>query len=463
MPVFSNAGRAPARGSFAPRIHFAATVLLAAVLAACGSGSDPATEDNPLAADAQRALDARAIAIRDSSDFAVAKGLAKSQYQIAHGLPISDEAAARLDAAIDELAFSAIQKAVNDDALRPQVYWVNNAAPKTWFGLQVPGGRYSYDNPDNIYRTIPIDGGERYVLRGHRHAHGPADVTFSLISNPNSQNTIDYINGPDLAIDADGDYTITIDADPANGCVNHIQSDASARQLFVRNNLGDWSRDTPDTLTVERLGPAPGAAAPSDDDIRATATQNLLESGFFYGIGALGIKTMVNPVNTLPSPQQSSTLGTLVTQASSFGHFSLDDDEALVITLQDGGAGYFVVPVTDPWLVTADPVGHQSSLNNRQAVADLDGRYTFVVSIADPGVQNWLDPVGLHEGTIMVRWQNLPAEAPARGGPAVEARVVKLADLDSVLPAGTRRVSAAERTRQLQARRNGYERRIAVP
>jgi hypothetical protein len=324
----------------------------------------------------------------------------------------------------------------------------------------VPGSRYSYDNPDNIYRTIPIDGASRYVIRGQRRGSGPTDVTFSLISNPNSQQTVAILAGKDLVVNADGSYTITVDNQPANGRVNHIQSNVSAKQLFVRNNLGNWNSEAPDALRVERLGPAPARGPKGDWTVSSEAWLNLQESIVDYGVGALGIKTYSNPLNTLANPTSSSTLGTLVTQASSFGHFKLADDEVLVATLTTGGAGYFVFPVTDPWSVTVDPIRHQSSLNNRQATANADGSYTLVVSRQDPGVANWVDTVGLHEGSIMVRWQNLPANRPANGGPTITAQVAKLANLASVLPAGTRYVTAAER-QLLAARLAGYQQRVS--
>jgi len=414
---------------------------------------------SPLATDEQRTLDARAVALNQADGFPVLKAEAKAAYKLAHGLPVSKEAEARLDNAINELAFSAIQKAVNNDPLYPKVYWAD-APPRSWPGVNVPGGRYSFDNPDNIYRTIPIDGGSRYVIRGQRRGSGPADVTFSLISNPNSQQTVAILAGKDLVVNPDGSYVITVDNQPANGRVNHIQSNASAKQLFVRNNLGNWNVEAPDALRVERLGPAPTRDPKGDFTVSSEAWLNLQESIVDYGVGALGVKTYSNAVNTLANPTSSSTLGTLVTQASSFGHFKLAGDEVLVATLTTGGAGYFVFPVTDPWSVTVDPIRHQSSLNNRQAVANPDGSYTFVVSRQDPGVANWVDTVGLHEGTIMVRWQNLPANRPANGGPTISAQVVKLANLTSYLPASTRYVSPAERQQQLAARTAGYQQRV---
>lgn len=170
-------------------------------------------------------------------------------------------------------------------------------------------------------------------------------------------------------------------------------------------------------------------SALTEAEIILAASWNLQESIVDYGVGALGIKTSINEVNTLSAPSQSSTLGTLTTQASSFGHFDLSDGEALVATVTQGDADYFVFPLTNPWIITTDPAS-QVSLNNKQAVANENGTYTFVISVEDPGVYNWLNTTGLHEGTIMVRWQGLPttssSSTSSTTSPAVDIQVVPL-------------------------------------
>lgn len=415
---------------------------------------------NPLATSDQRDLDALAIQINEDNSFAILKAEAKAAYQTAHGLPISDEASSSLDAAIDELAFSSIQKAVNTDVYYPKVYWVD-AGPRTWFDLDVPGGRYSYDNPDCIYRTIPIDYSLSYVVKGYRHSPGPADVTFSLISDPNSQNTVASLSGSDLVLDNDGSYTITINSSSVD-TPNHIQSTLLAKQLFVRNNLGDWTTEKPDNISVQLASDASGHAPISNATILATAKWNLQESIIDYGVGALGIKTMINKVNTLSSPSQSSTLGTLTSQASSFGHYSLDDEEALVATLNPGLADYWVFPATNPWIITTDPGNSQVSLNSVQSAVNSNGTYTFVVSLQDPGVYNWINTTGLHEGTLMVRWQGLPTSSSSSStdSPAITTQVVTLSELSSILPNGTRFVTSEERAEQLSERAKGYAQRL---
>ncbi|KAB8276390.1 hypothetical protein BDV30DRAFT_235841 [Aspergillus minisclerotigenes] len=412
------------------------TVAVAVTSTAWGvRAASEATTGNPLATSDQQELDALAIQIYQDYPFTVLKAEAKVAYQTAHGLPISDEAASSLNASIEELVFSAVQKAVNNDPYHPKVYWVDSG-PRSWFGLDVPGGRYSYDNPDCIYRTIPINNDVDYVVTGYRHSPGPTDVSFSLISDPNSQNTVAYLAGSDLIVDSDGSYTITINSSAADGQTNHIQSTSSAVQLLIRNNLGDWNTETPDNITVQA------------------------ESIVDYGVGALGLKTTINAVNTLSAPSQSSSLGTLTSQASSFGHFNLTAEEALVATLTPGPADYFVFPVTNPWMITVDPGSSLVSLNSKQAVANTNGTYTFVVSLDDPGVYNWVNTTGLHEGTIMARWQGLNTSSSSADSLAIDVQVVAVSDLASVLPEETRYVTAEERAAQLDQRATAYSRRL---
>jgi len=45
------------------------------------------------------------------------------------------------------------------------------------------------------------------------------------------------------------------------------------------------------------------------------------------------------------------------------GHFKLADEEALVINLRTGGAGYFIVPITNWWGTTNDVQKRTASMN----------------------------------------------------------------------------------------------------
>ena len=103
-----------------------------------------------------------------------------------------------------------------------------------------------------------------------------------------------------------------------------------------------------------------------------------------------------------------------------------------------------------------------TGLNSAQMAADADGRFTYVVAHRDPGVHNWLDTTGLNELLAVHRWQSLPHDMDVSSQPALTCRTIRFDQLDKVLPAGVRRVSAAERQAQVARRTAGFERRFTA-
>jgi hypothetical protein len=161
--------------------------------------------------------------------------------------------------------------------------------------------------------------------------------------------------------------------------------------------------------------------------------------------------------NVFTNPTRNAEF--LATQMQSAGYFQLDDDQALVLTIDPGGAGYFVVPVTNDWTITDNYWDQQTSLNNSpmQSVANDDGTYTIVVSPTDPGVWNWVSTGGLNQGTISIRFQDLDPNS----SPTVSSRVVSLDQLPSVLPPNTVYATTEDRLQQIALRKSGFNNRFA--
>jgi len=432
-------------------------ILISTLFSGFSFAEKIAVKNNPLATEEQRNLDQLAVHIYQTYPFTALREKAKEVYTKAYKNPLTKEAENLLDSAIDELVFSSIQKAANDDPYHPKISWVETGS-RDWFGLHVPGGRYAYDNPDNIYRTIPIDDNLRYVIHGIRHSE-LAEASFTLIKDINSLKTITVLTDEELILNSDGTYDITIDNQPANGRINHIQSTSNTKQLIIRNNLGDWQKEIPDSLTVELLNNTAGHPPMTDALIAARTAEILRICIFYYGFGALGVITKEHPANTFSKVRTSATLGGLVTQMASYGHFKLDDTEALVVTIDPASAKYFVIPRTGPWMITLNPGHCQTSLNSTQSFAGSDGKYRFVISRRDPNIYNWISTCDLHEGTIMVRWQVLPDTLIS--SPSIQAKVVPLANLAAVLPSDTRWITPLERQQLLDARLIGYQSRSA--
>jgi hypothetical protein len=258
----------------------------------------------------------------------------------------------------------------------------------------------------------------------------------------------------------DGSFTVTVSPGQAGDAANHIRSTPAAEVLLVRDTLGNWQKQTPTSLAVQRVAgpPAPPGRTPSQLAAGTAALITSFGETFFPYALQLAARYPVNALSPVQLP--GSQPGTLPTQAQSFGHFNLGDQRALVITVNPGGAAYFTVPVTDDWLITPDYRDHTSSLNNAQAIANCDGTYTFVLSVPDPGVYNWIDPAGLHQGTLYLRWQNLPYPL-LPPGPSASATLVPFPRLADFLPSGTPRTTPRQRERPLQTRKTGYDRRFA--
>jgi len=358
--------------------------------------------------------------------------------------------------ALRELAFLVALETVNSDPRRPRVVQIS-MSPHAWFGAHVPGGRWGIDNPDTQYFLVPLEASSAYVLTGKRHGHGPVDSNFSF-GSLDGWSTLNNIGHKQLRVAADGSYVITLDTTLAQGRPNHIQLSKAGDCLLIRNTLAEWGKDTIDGLSIKRIsGPEPAAMATDD------ALENIVVTRLRAVLGRV-IKTLQAPVfqlpvNVLPQPgKPGDKAGFLVTQRNALGHFRLGPDEAMVVTVQTGGAAYSTVPVTNVWGVTPDYWRHQSSLNNRQAIPNPDGTITVVVSGWDPSVANWVDTSGLEEGILMLRWQVLPDQKSSE--PAVQSIVVKRKDLAAALPPAMVTYSPAQRRAQLERRRAGFARRF---
>jgi hypothetical protein len=369
--------------------------------------------------------------------------------------------------AAEATAMAEAAAVVDQDPDRPSAHWAVTA-PHRWGEVDVPLSGAMIDNPDNIYRTIPIDGAARYEIRGRVVAPGPSQETFVLHTTRsgsskhqkvlNQEEEAGSVSLDKLPLQPDGSFVITLDSSPANGRPNHIQTQPEAHDgyVLVRDTLADWSRDNPVKLEVRRLSGPPIRPAMTEAQLADRAAELTSTTGPYWLAWARQVM-LSRPVNTFTHQVARATGWGFI----KCGHYLLSDDQALVVQLDRRQADYLGFQLSDVWGQGQAPeyIERTGSLNASQAVPNADGTYTYVISVADPGVHNWLDPGGLHAGTFCARWQKLPAGVS--GADAVlSMRVVSLQDLKRVLPADTKWVSPQERTAQLEARVASFARRL---
>ena len=400
----------------------------------------------------------------------------------------------RLNNAVDEYALASAfsQQILNpmDPAVVTQV-----APPHDWYGLSVGGSRLLYDNPDTIYRFIPVNKTSEYVLTGRLYEGIPADTTFSVLEGTSGV-TSTILTLDDLDVSPDGSFVITVSGAAATpGQRNHLQLTSSSTLIAARNTLGDWAVEEPMELEVQRVSGPPNSlfaqlggfvllgslvndnpllaslaslipplAIAEAPIVRGSLTALLMivrganQEAKYMALATTDPEGQLRPPNVMTPPASNAEF--LANQLQSNGYFQLDDDEALILTIDPASAGFFTVPVYDDWTITGDYWNEQTSLNNYQSVRNLDGTtYTMVVSPTDPLVRNWVSTGGLNQGIISMRFQNLDPEAPDT--PTVVSQVVKIAELADYLPAGTVLVTPEQRAAQLAVRKAGFNKRWA--
>jgi hypothetical protein len=411
---------------------------------------------------------------------------------------------AQLSRSVDEYAMGAAFQQQLLDPMTPRAV-MQVAPPHTWYGQSVGGSRILYDNPDTIYRFMAVNKTSTYVIRGHfdgwdpEHPEDnpklPADTTFSLLTGL-SGNTAQVVTQKDLVVDDNGDFTIYVSGGPKpDEYDNYIQLTSDSTLIAARDTLSDWNTQQPMTLSIERIDGPPDSLfsqlgvfaipligpAVSDSPIltqlvsiipplpnpppllRGAVTSVIMLIGLQMERDYIRVAT-VDPAtgerrqpNVVPQPATNASF--LSTQLQSAGYFELADDESLVVTIDPGDSGYFVVPVTNDWTITDNYWDQQTSLNNAQAYKNSDGTYTVVISPTDADAKNWVSTGGLNQGTFSIRFQDLGTTAPK----IVSYEVVNNDQLSSVLPADAF-IPADEpnyRQDQITARQDGFNRRFA--
>ena len=499
-PSASVSGSSERPNTRTPRVPGRSSGLLTpAAAVAATSTQEISNQVSPLGTPAQ--IDRERIAMRYANSLPVAlmklvlrrgfRAAAEEQFALVGGPDAAN--LQLLDNAVDEYALASAFSAKILNPMNPAVV-TQVAPPHAWFGVNVGGSRLLYDNPDTIYRFIPVNKLAEYVLTGRILEGTPADTTFSVLEGTSGK-TSSILALADLDISPDGTFVITVSGEAAApGLKNHLQLTSSSTLIAARNTLGDWNVEEPMELEVQKVsGPRnslfaqlggfvflarlvndrpmlasllsviPPLAIADTSLVGGPLTALLLvvrvnqEAKYMALATTDSVTGELRPPNVMTQPASNAEF--LANQLQSNGYFQLADDEALVLTIDPASAAFFTVPVYNDWTITDDYWNQQTSLNNDQAVPNGDGTYTMVVSLADPGVANWVSTGGLSQGLISMRFQKLDPDSPEV--PSVQSEVVKLADLPDSLPADTMFVTPEERAAQLEARLAGFNKRWA--
>lgn len=409
----------------------------------------------PLITAEQLSLEAKARELWEHPRVKAALAKVKGLMLAGYGVDVPQEARHRFDSAMDEYCFSYVERALCRDRNNGCIHYTCHPPYDRADGIHVPGCRFYGENPDVIYRWGGI-----HPDRTHRLVCKPVGppttaVSFALMSTYGGTTPGAAVDLHELEREADGSFTVTIDSSPADGRRNHLQTIPSTRLLLVREFLADWASETPLAMTLEADGAQRGGPWDIDTALADICFFMVEEVYLYFWMNHLYRNLQPNSVK---GPDAAAGMGGSASMATCQAFFQFAEDEAVVLQWDPAGARLSGLSALDWWFQPIEAHRIQSSLNSAVAQPNADGTITAVLASTDPGVANWIDTFGLRHVLMTGRWQNLPAN-PVRNGPKLNAKLVKLADLEANLPADVQRCSPEDRTQSYARRLKAYTRR----
>jgi hypothetical protein len=311
--------------------------------------------------------------------------------------------------------------------------------------------RQGLDNPDAVYFNAHLTEGASYVVSGRRGT--TADLSFQVMSGGYSDagapETLVAFDDRELSVADDGSFEWRFGPLPG------------AKTLIVREVYNDWDAEERGTHWIERTDRLGRPASPPPRERLAKKYEiagKLLTGSIQTWFAFPQFFQYQEPVNTLTPP--GPTPGGLSSQMSSIGHYELDDDQALVVTVpvcED--CAYQAIQIGSDWYASTDYETHQTSLTKAQSAVDPDGVLRYVISAQSPGIANWLETTGHRTGPIMLRWQRLERNLTPADGPTVE--MVPFEELPARLPHyASMQIDSADYEARIAARQRGVARRM---
>jgi len=317
-------------------------------------------------------------------------------------------------------------------------------------------------NPDFLNHNAFIDGSRTYRIWGN--ARGTYWTTIQAMAGfwgDEKMAMLGHIDFDDIPIAANGDFEIFMGPNPPadTGGKTWLRLDPEARNvmLAVREVYMDWEQTRMLDLHIETLDRDPQAPmwfGEAELARRYAKAAKFVEFAWRFSSGQMNPSKERPPVNSFVMPSGATEIGGNPVAAYIGMDYRISPDEALIIEMTPIEARYWGFQTSSVWGQTNDYSYHQSSLNAEQVRTDADGKVRLVLALSDPGVPNWLDPVGIGTGSVLLRWYK------AKGTATPETRLVPLADLRQHLPKDTPAVGPAERGEQLKARARASLRRF---
>lgn len=365
------------------------------------------------------------------------------------------------------LVYRTVTYVIAEDPLRPIAHWSYNTG-RVDSGKEIPSVSF-IDSADSLYRMLTFGAGYHYEISGKMPENPAAYITFEAWNAPQGlKPTVEYVThvqSDTMTIAEDGTFKVYAGPEENTDYDNYLHLPEGG-WIYVRESTTDWARQRPiENLQVRVLDevdrPPPTFEQLVERSVDVMQQSFNVYNTYLHKMFAEDDKDLYIAFGTKPNtlrPQVATRGGAWGCVTGTL--YDIPADKALVVTMKTGDADYFAIQLHDAWGRALDPV-YLTNRNKNGSAVNPDGSVTYVLSQRDPGVANWLDTRGYQSGSLIIRWQGL--EVPADGSPAElvhGAQLVSLSELEAALPAGIKKITAAEREEELAIRKAAFGLRL---
>jgi hypothetical protein len=302
-------------------------------------------------------------------------------------------------------------------------------------------------NQDNAYRHARIDPKRRYRIRGKMHSCEEFALTLRVdFMHMPEWGTRASITASDRGIGPGDEFEILLGGDGSDPDFFPIPEDVTT--VSLREYYIDWQPAEPAVFTIECLDEMDPPARIDGPQVAARLVRalSLTERSITYWNDYMLEHRAKGVDNEFALPMKLAKGFSSARYAFCF--FELAPDEALYIESDVPDARYWGLQLANlGWFEQIDPVNRITTINQHQAHIDGDGRLRMVVAHEDPGVANWLDTGGHHDGLLTFRW------FWPQSDPSPATRVVKRSEVADLMPADAPSVSTEARRAEIGARK----------
>ncbi|MCY4426814.1 MAG: DUF1214 domain-containing protein [Halieaceae bacterium] len=333
----------------------------------------------------------------------------------------------------------------------PRIY-----GPTSWNSYLYTLGQ---NGQDALYGMMALNGKQTYRITGRQ---GDLKLILVQVHNqvlgyPGAKDIGNY-DFNDFEYNDDGTFELLLSASEQKGNWIKLDGGSDFNFILIRRWFGDTGDDMGE-MNIEMLEPLENYSEFSEAALArrldmASYFITFLVEDWTIGLADLYSKNAggKNKFWYVRGAELVDLLGS-ASPSYGLGVFELARDEALIIESDVPDSAYWSYQLGDIWSKSLDFTHKQTDINTDHAAIDSDGKFRAVVAQRDPGVANWLDPVGRTEFIVVFRnYREIGEERIS----APTIKRVKFSEIRDHLPTDTTEISTEERANKLEKRRRGY-------